>query len=46
MLNHAKLAPLLLSALSLLPLTASAHHSFSAEFDLQKDELLEASQAA
>ncbi len=36
MLSRVKFAGLALAAMSLLPLTVSAHHSFSAEFDRQK----------
>ena len=41
MLSRIKVAGVALAAMSLLPLTASAHHSFSAEFDLQKPAHIE-----
>jgi hypothetical protein len=36
MMSRVKFAGVALAAMSLLPLTASAHHSFAAEFDQQK----------
>jgi hypothetical protein len=41
MLHRVKILGLAVASLSLLPLAANAHHSFSAEFDLQKPVRIE-----